>query len=166
MQNGRHISSDTLGTTLGRLLAAEIDLSERLLAVIGREKVLMEQPLAPDADDLLQHKLALLQELQETSTRRLDLMQRHGFDATPAGIKACSSACAHTPGIKKAFQQLAQLAHTCHDANQHLGLLLNRKAGFFARLLTNLADGGQAPLYQANGQRDPASVNLRHRLTV
>lgn len=166
VQNGRDLSSIALGPALGRLLAAETDLSERLLAVIGRERILMEEPLAADAEDLLQHKLSLLQELQHTSQQRLDLMHSHGFDATPAGIAACSQACGNTPGIRKAFLQLAQLAQGCFDANQRLGLLLNRKAGFFARLLTNLADGGQVPLYQANGQSDPASVNLRHRLSI
>lgn len=166
MQSSRHISSEPLGPALGSLLATETALSQRLLAVIGRENLLMEQPLAADAEDLLQHKLALLQELQNTTAQRLDLMQRHGFDATSAGVAACSTALHHLPGIRTAFRQLAQLAQECFEANQRLGLLLNRKAGFFARLLTNLADGGQAPLYQANGQRDPASVNLRHRLTI
>lgn len=166
MKAASPLSHSSLGNSLGQLLAAEIDLSERLLALIGREKLLMEQPLHPDADDLLHHKLDLLTKLQQTSQQRADLMQRHGFDASAAGIKACTQACATTPGIAKAFQRLLQLAQECHDANQRLGLLLNRKAGFFSRLLSNLADGGQSPLYQANGQRDPASVNLRHRLSV
>jgi flagellar biosynthesis/type III secretory pathway chaperone len=166
VQKPHPISSHSLGTALVRLLTAEIDLSERLLALIGREKVLMEQPLDAEADDLLQHKLTLLQELQNTSTQRQELMQSHGFDATPAGVQACSAACTRTIGLPQAFATLARLAHECHEANQRLGLMLNRKAGFFARLLSSIADGGQSPLYQANGQRDPGSVNLRHRFSV
>lgn len=166
MQPARVSGSADLGPALGRLLTAEITLSERLLAVIGREQLLMEQPLHAEAEDQLQHKLSLLQDLQQTSNQRQELMQRHGFDCSPAGVAACSAACAGAPGIRQAFARLAQLARECHDANQRLGLMLNRKAGFFARLLGSLADGGQAPLYQANGHCDAGSVNLRHRLRV
>src|SRR5690606_9818071 len=99
------LSQASLGSSLGQLLATEIELSERLLALIGREKLLMEQPLHPDADDLLHHKLDLLGKLQQASQQRADLMQRHGFDASAAGIKACTRACANTPGIANAFQR-------------------------------------------------------------
>jgi flagellar biosynthesis/type III secretory pathway chaperone len=166
VQNPRPISSESLGTALVRLVTAEIDLSERLLALVGRENVLMEQPLATAAQDLLRDKLTLLQELQAASTQRQELMQSHGFSSTAGGVVECSAACPHTPGLTSAFARLAQLARECHEANQRLGLMLNRKASFFARLLGSMADSDQSPLYQANGHCDPGNVTLRQRFSV
>lgn len=164
MQPASHRVSASLAERLGQLLAAETALSERLHALIGREKLLMEQPLHPDLDELLQHKLNLLQELQDTSQQRQQLMQEHGFAAGPAGVAACSAAL---PALQPVFRRLEGLARDCHEANQRLGLLLNRKSGFFARLLGSLADGGQPPgLYQPDGRRDPGNLKLRHRLSV
>ena len=148
------------------LLVTEIGLSERLLALIAQEKLHMEQQLQAAPDFQLQDKLALLQALQNASEARIKLMQQHGFQPGAQGVAALCAAWRHLPDLPLAFRRLAGLARECHAANQHLGLLLNRKSGFFARLLGGLADGGVTPLYQANGYRDQGSTTLRHRLSV
>jgi flagellar biosynthesis/type III secretory pathway chaperone len=147
-------------------LDTEIELSERLLAVIGREQLQMEQPLQAATEEQLQHKLELLQQLQQASEQRMALMQSHGFDPDPKGVAACCAACAWQPELALRFQRLTRVARDCHAANQRLGLLLNRKSSFFARLMGSLSGNSQPQLYQSNGYCDPASVNLRHRLSV
>lgn len=166
MGNMTTVASESLSVDLDALLKTEIRLSEALLALISEEKKLLEQPLSAEMDTTLQHKIQLLHELQQTSKQRQDLMLSHGYDSSPQGVEFCTLACAHAPDIRQSFSRLADLARECHNANQLLGQLLNRKSGFFARLLGNLSDNDQPPLYQANGLRDAAVVNLRSRLSV
>jgi flagellar biosynthesis/type III secretory pathway chaperone len=93
-------------------------------------------------------------------------MMNAGFENTPEGVKECITVYAHAPAIAQKFSKLADLARKCHAANQLLGQLLNRKSGFFSRLLNQLAATGQASgLYQANGQKDAPS-SLHRRLSV
>lgn len=164
-------SAGTLGIPLNRLLREEIDLSGQLLELISDEKALMAQPLPSQesggVNSTLEQKTTLLRQLQEVSGKRQDLMLLHGFDCTPQGVEFCSLACADDPGVRESFRRLGELARECHAANQMLGQLLNRKAGFFSRLLNNLSENAQEPLYQANGQREEvSSLNLRGRLSV
>jgi flagellar biosynthesis/type III secretory pathway chaperone len=89
-----------------------------------------------------------------------------GFENTPDGVKECIAAYPHVTALAQKFGKLAELARNCHSANQMLGQVLNRKAGFFSRLLNQLASAGQAPgLYSANGQKDAPS-SLHRRLSI
>lgn len=166
MASPKPVTTETFSKNLNSLLNEEITLSRHLLQLIGQEQVLMQQPLADESASILQSKLSLLKRLEQASGLREDLMLKQGFDSTPQGVELCTRACAHAPAIRQGFLQLSELAHTCHAANQQLGQLLNRKSGFFNRLLSNLADAGQPSLYQANGKKDAEVPGLRRRLSV
>ena len=160
------VSINSFSTTLDLLLAEELQMSEQLLQLITVEKAQLEFLPEPEADTSVRHKMVLLQKLEDLSHKRQRLMLNAGFENTPAGVKECLAANAHVPAIAQKFGQLAGLARKCHTANQLLGQILNRKSGFFSRLLNQLAAAGQAPgLYQANGQKDAPS-SLHRRLSI
>jgi flagellar biosynthesis/type III secretory pathway chaperone len=160
------VSVNSFSGTLDLLLAEEVQLSEQLLQLINEEKAQLEFLPEPEADTSVRHKLNLLQALEDFSHKRQRLMINAGFENTPEGVKECLTVYAHAPAIAQKFSQLADLARKCHSANQMLGQILNRKSGFFSRLLNQLAAAGQAPgLYQANGQKDAPS-SLHRRLSI
>lgn len=160
------VSINSFSTTLDLLLAEEVQLSEQLLQLINAEKAQLEFLPEPEAETSVHHKLNLLQKLEDFSHKRQRLMLNQGFESTSEGVKECLAVYAHTPALAQKFSQLADLARKCHTANQLLGQILNRKSGFFCRLLNQLAAAGQAPgLYQANGQKDTPS-SLHHRLSI
>ena len=160
------VSINSFSGTLDILLAEELGLSTQLLELINQEKTLLEFLPKPDADTSVRLKMTLLQKLEDLSHKRSHLMMNAGFDNTPEGVKECLTVYAHVPSLAQKFRELAELARKCYAANQLLGHVLNRKTGFFSRLLNQLASAGQAPgLYQANGQKDTPS-SLHHRLSI
>jgi flagellar biosynthesis/type III secretory pathway chaperone len=160
------VSINSFSATLDLLLAEEIDLSGQLLQLITQEKSSLEFLPEPEADYSVRFKLSLLQKLEDLSNKRQHLMLNAGFENTLEGVKECIAAYPHVAALDKKFSQLADLARKCHSANQMLGQMLNRKTGFFSRLLSQLASAGQAPgLYSANGQKDAPS-SLHRRLSI
>jgi len=160
------VSINNFSATLDLLLVEELKLSEQLLQLISQEQTLLEFLPKPDADTSVRFKMSLLQKLEDLSHKRSHLMLSAGFDNTPEGVKECLTVYAHLPALAQKFRQLAELARKCHSANQLLGHVLNRKTGFFSRLLNQLATSGQAPgLYQANGQKDAPS-SLHRRMSI
>ncbi len=160
------VSVNSFSSTLDFLLAEELGMSEQLLQLLNQEKAQVEFLPEPEADISLRFKLSLLRKLEDLSHKRQHLMHSAGFENTPDGVKECVNAHPHVPALAQKFSQLAELARDCHSANQMLGQILNRKAGFFSRLLNQLASTGQAPgLYQANGQKDAPSSSI-HRLSI
>jgi flagellar biosynthesis/type III secretory pathway chaperone len=160
------VSINSFSSTLDLLLAEELGMSEQLLQLINQETTQLEFLPEPDADLSMRFKLSLLQKLEDLSHKRQHLMQNAGFENTAMGVQECVDAHPHVPALAQKFSQLAELARNCHAANQMLGQILNRKAGFFSRLINQLASTGQVPgLYQANGQTDAPS-SLHRRLSV
>ena len=160
------VSVNSFSATLDLLLMEELQLSEQLLQLITQEKNLLEFLPEPDADASIMLKTSLLHRLEDLSNKRSHLMLNAGFDNTPEGVKECLTVYAHVPGLAQKFRHLAEAARKCYSANQLLGQILNRKTGFFSRLLHQLASAGQAPgLYQANGQKDAPSA-LHRRLSI
>ncbi len=160
------VSINSFSSTLDLLLAEEVDMSEQLLQLINQERNQVEFVPEPEADLSMRFKMSLLQKLEDLSHKRQHLMESAGFENTPAGVSECVKAHPHAPALAQKFSRLAELARDCHAANQMLGQMLHRKAGFFSRLLNQLASAGQAPaLYQANGQKDAPSSS-HHRLSI
>jgi flagellar biosynthesis/type III secretory pathway chaperone len=160
------VSINSFSATLDLLLMEELQLSEQLLQLITQEKTLLDFLPEPDAETSIRFKASLLRNLEELSNKRAHLMLTAGFDNTPEGVKECLTVYAHVPALAQKFRQLTEVARKCHAANQLLGQVLNRKTGFFSRLLHQLASAGQAPgLYQANGQKDAPS-SLHRRLSI
>ncbi|MES2626052.1 MAG: flagellar protein FlgN [Pseudomonadota bacterium] len=160
------VSVNSFSGTLDLLLADELKLSEQLLQLINQEKNQLEFLPEPEAETAMRFKLSLLQRLEDLSNKRSHLMLNAGFDNTPEGVRECLNVYVHAPSLEQKFRELAELARECHTANQVLGQMLNRKSGFFSRLLNQLAVAGQAPgLYQANGQQDAPS-SLHRRLSI
>lgn len=133
---------------LHEVLTQEYLLSGELLALIGQERQYLERG---DEGGLLAstgRKQQLLTTLQQVTAQRLTLLGSQDGTLPERWTDALDA----FPALAQQHANLLELVHTLQNENQHLGLLLNRKAHFITRLLDRLRpDNGEAGLYHSNG---------------
>ncbi|MDR6236043.1 flagella synthesis protein FlgN [Pseudomonas oryzihabitans] len=139
--------------TLLEITLHDIDLSERLLALIDQEFQALTERQLEALESLLGDKQILLKQLDQHAQQRTTLLRNHGLATDLQGLSAYAATQANGPDLLAASARLVELMDKCKAHNARNGQIIQANRFVVGKLL-NVLQGTNAPnLYDSRGGR-------------
>ncbi len=140
---------------LAGIFADELGALKPLCTLMTQESDALKARDASQVLVLTVAKEALLQQLQITSTRRIQTLQLLGFDANAQSLEQLLIWCDAEPELRESADTVMSLTRQCHELNVQNGIQINKNQKFVNRslnVLLGVEDVGFAG-YTASGTR-------------